>query len=214
MVIFADGNTLAKRLVDDRVIKDVFYPQFKSINNINDVEDYLIESRRHDGAFFYNGCENSIARVNWVNDEPDGTAEIAARYNHISSRRHLFVPPDFVCAGAQDLSLKDLEDSVGRRTGLAIVVPYVYSLDGSPVQAYQIKQSAWGRLGMGTVNQYGPDGLSRRFLLRYEPNGEGPFIDLEHGITGYDQQLRWCDGRVRVVEEQKVCSEMYSGGHK
>ena len=211
VVIFADGNTLARRLVHDRVIKDTAAPLFTPVRNYDELESYLRGQHKHDGAFFYNGSTLEMARANRVNDEPDGSAEVARRYSEIAPLWHELVPVDFVSEKATQFNFSDLENTVGRRTGLALTLPYVYSTEESSVHAAQIKQSARGELGMGTVNLYTPQGLSKRFLLRYEPLSCGPFIDESCGITGYVQELRPRGGRVQVVEEERVSSEFYLG---
>ncbi len=204
IIIFADGNTLADRLVQDRVIKDVSYPQFEHVPSQQSMKNYFTAARKHDGVFFYNGTEQKIARANWVNDEPDGTPEIKARYNQIAPKRHHLVHPQFVEEQGTSLSLPDLENKIGRRTSLALILPHVYSTVDSNVQAYQIKQSAYGELGMGTVNHYTPNGLTQRFLLKHEPNTSGPFIDESRGLTGYLQTLRPVNDQVQIIEQQRV----------
>ncbi len=211
IIVFADGNTLADRLVQDRVIKDVSYPQFTTINNREELNKYFAQARKHDGAFFYNGSAQAIARANWVNDEPNGTPEIQTRYHQIAPKRAQFVHPEFVEENNHTpLDLATLENKIGRRTSLALVLPFVYSTIDSNVQAYQIKQSAYGQLGMGTVNHYTPQGLSKRFLLKHEPKTNGPYIDETLGLTGYLQTLRPVNNQVQIIEEQQVPKEIFN----
>ncbi len=123
---------------------------------------------------------------------------------------HLLVPVDYIYTNASNLSLRQLQRESGRRTSLAIKLPVVYSSSVSNVNTYQVKMSAYGPLGMGTVNHFSADGLQRRFVLRYDPENIGPFIDEEHGIVGELRRYERNGERVVELDRRVVGRDYYA----
>ncbi len=207
VLIVADGQTLADRLVSDRVILDKddegvpMKPVFSPVDNYTSLSSYLRDNETNDGIFFYNGSRQEIARACDVNNNPDGNEQIKARFELVSSFAHLLVPVDYIFKDSSSLTLRQLQDDTGRKTSLAIKLPVVYSTDSSNVNTYQIKQSAYGDLRMGTVNHFTSNGLKQRFLLRCDPEHTGPFMDSEYKIVG---ELRdYAHNGTRVVETSR-----------
>ena len=171
VLIIANGSTLADRLEEDKVIHDQPDP-FYQISNSGKFFDYLNRQATDDGAYIYDSVNERITRVAEINNGLPLPRDFPV-YEQI--------PGDFTSENG-NLPLS----AIGTKTRLAIKMPYAYQ----DTEAFQIKRSRYGSLGMGKVTHFTNQGLAREFLFAYNPispddqSSPGPFIDQEQGIIG------------------------------
>jgi len=166
VLVVANGSTLADRLVEDHVIHDE-PDEFVAVPARDHFFNYLNRQSTEDGAYIFDGSNQRITTVGELNNNPRNFPRDFLTYSRI--------PRDFVSAGGQlPLSM------IGTKTRLAIKLPCAYD----NTEAFQIKRSRYGTLGMGKVTHFTKDGLEREFLFDYKPDSSGSFIDPKQGIVG------------------------------
>jgi len=195
-LILADGDNLVQRLKEERIILDLFAPLFTPAGNYDLFASYLSSKNKRDGAFVYDGSNETMARVsrysNHTSDLMQRTRENFARY----------IPANFI---NEEASIMNYDDDVGTKTDLAMVLPVSHTKDGSLVHAYQIKATVHNQLGFGKVAHFGPDGLVEEFFCKSDPKGEGPFLFPEQGIVGVHRLYeRGADDRLQVASQKLV----------
>ena len=171
VLIIANGSTLADRLVEDRVIHDE-PDAFYQISSSGKLFDYLDRQATDDGAYIYDSVNERITRVAEINNGLPLPRDFPV-YDQ--------VPKDFTSEnGHLPLGV------IGTKTRLAIKMPHAYR----DTEAFQVKRSRYGLLGMGKVTHFTRQGLAREFLFAYNPissddhSSPRPFIDREQGIIG------------------------------
>ncbi|MFH1364525.1 MAG: hypothetical protein ABIH52_02610, partial [Candidatus Aenigmatarchaeota archaeon] len=149
VLILADGEKLSRRMKEDHVINDEEDPVFHSAVQYGEAcfWDYMENTNRKDGAYIYDGDNNRIAKVWELNNRPDSLAGMNIHLDDM-------VPKDFTYKDSRG-------NEFGNKTRLAIKLPIAYP--GS--EAYQIKRTAYGGLGLGKVTNFGSEGLSREFFF-------------------------------------------------
>jgi len=165
VLLIADGATLASRLMEDHVILDEEDPEFEQLSDPAGFSDYLTTNRWRDGAYILNADGGKIAHVSQFNNNPGSERRKPLRE---------LLPVDFVQSAATYLDRR----LVGTRTRVAAVLPQMY-----PVEAFQIKQSAYGELGIGVVTRFTKDGLAESFHFQYDAV-QGPYVHADHPIVG------------------------------
>ncbi len=159
-LILENGETLVNKLRQERLVLDHQPPHFQPATSYEQLADFLQQNKRKDGAFFYDGKHQWIARVaRYANNSP---AIEAGREKQTS-----LIPPDFFSYGSTaNLTGKDLDHYSGTKTDLAMVLPVAYSSPDCTVHAYQIKRTAYAGSGLGKVAAFGPQGLEEEFFFR------------------------------------------------
>ncbi|NQV91227.1 hypothetical protein HQ489_02025 [Candidatus Woesearchaeota archaeon] len=192
-LIIENGDTLAERLREERIILDRRHPQFKPANDYDEFQDYLVKNGKKDGAFIYDSLNQRVARVNRLSNNTPQMDEVRGYQTNL-------IPNDFIFDGrTQTLIERDIDDHVGTKTDLAIVIPEAYTTDDSHVQAYQIKRTAYGNLGLGKVTHFAKGGLQREFFFDYIPTG-----DNKSELMGVYRTYHQEDGKVQLLAERKV----------
>lgn len=170
VLIIANGDTLAERLYDDELVNEP-PGRFQSMPSKQNFFDYLDEQVAEDGAYVYDCTHDKIAHVSDINNTPPGLPRNFPLY--------IQIPDDFVSV---DGKIPVSPETVCTKTRLAIKVPAGYAR--FEAQAFQIKRSRYGSLGIGKVTHFNKDGLNREFLFDYQPHAPGLFIDEGQGIVG------------------------------
>lgn len=166
VLIIANGSTLADRLVEDKVIHHK-PNEFLGIPSKNNLFDYLNQQSGEDGSYIYDSHRERIANVMEFNNSPPNLSTDFDIYS--------MIPSDFTSAdGSKPL------DTIGTKTRLAIKMPQAYQ----NTEAFQIKRSRYGTLGMGKVTHFSDQGLVEEFLFTYDPSSDGPFVHKKKGIIG------------------------------
>lgn len=181
VLIIANGDTLADRLYEDELVNEP-PGEFRPIPSKSSLSDYLDQEVAEDGAYVYDCTHNRIAKVNDINNTPPGLSRDFPIYSQ--------VPSDFVSV---DGKLPVGPDTIGTKTRLAIKIPAGYARFGA--EAFQIKRSRYGTLGMGKVTHFTDQGLVKEFLFAYDPSSKGSFVDRRKGIIGllrtYQRDSEW-----------------------
>jgi len=186
VLIVANGDTLAQRLRQDRVIHDE-PTLFSPFRTVEDLSLYFPRQEDCDGAYIYDGVHRTIARVGEINNNPPSLPEFFEPY--------AFIPEDFV-----SYTSAIANDRIGTKTRLAIKLPHAFP----HTETYQVKRSAYGPLGLGKVTHFGKEGLQEEFFLHYDPYSKGPFIAGGQGIVGIYRKY-WFDGeKVQKIGEKLI----------
>lgn len=166
VLIIANGSTLAERLVRDHIVHDQELSDFVDAGSKAQFLDYLRKQETDDGAYVYDGSNGKMAHVEEINNDPP----LPAGFSMCN-----MVPKDFFFVDG-----KQPKPMIGTKTRLAIKVPQAYE----NTEAFQIKRSRYGTLGMGKVTHFTDQGLAKEFLFAYDPSYDGPFINRRKGIIG------------------------------
>jgi len=160
-LIIENGDTLVGKLKAESIILDYATPEFTEAYDYDKFTNFLRTHKARDGAFFYDGLHRSVAKVSRYGN--NSTPMAAVRQRQIS-----LIPPDFVFYGSQvPLTHKDIDDHIGTKTDLAMVLPVAYSTEDCIVKAHQIKRTAYGNSSLGKVTSFGKHGLAEEFFFHY-----------------------------------------------
>ncbi len=183
-VIIANGDTLADRLIEDGVVKipptrRELYAKFRQVKTPQELREYLLQ-QPEDGAQIYDGINERIAHVKTFNNSPPGVPE--------SLELEKLLPEDFASTDGSVTA----REGVGNRTYIAMILPHGYD----NTEGFQIRQSAYGNLGMGKVTHFVKgQGLKQEFWLEY---------DDEKGIIGVHRKYgKSADGRIKLESEER-----------
>ena len=114
---------------------------------------YLGNQENADGAYIFDGVNNQMAKTFELNNSPENTPRDMRRKKDLVK----YLPPNFL---SEDASVR--LGNIGTKTRLAIRIPHAYD----NTEAFQIKQSAYGPLGIGKVTHFTRDGLAQEFFFR------------------------------------------------
>jgi len=189
-LIIENGDTLADRLRDEGIILDRNHPKFNPVANYDSFDNYLIKNGKKDGAFIYDSLNERIARISRLSNNTPKMSEVREYQINL-------IPNDFIFNGTtEELTEHDIDEHLGTKTDLAMVIPEAYTTNESHVQAYQIKRTAYGRIGLGKVTHFAEGGLQREFFFDYVPteNGDSELMGI---YRTYHQQ----NGKVELLAE-------------
>ena len=191
-LVIANGQTLADRLVEDKIILDHSAPRFSPAGTYAQFTEHLDRNIKKDGAFVYNGSHKSIARVAKLNNSTPAL-------NEARKFQQGLIPPNFVYEhNTTPFTLEDIDEHIGTKTDLAMLTPLAYTLPNSHVHSYQIKRTAYGQLGLGKVTHFGREGLVEELFFKYSASSTGPFIEEEQGIIGVHRMYENVNGKVTL----------------
>ena len=186
-VIIANGDTLADRLIEDGVVlnpptREELYAKFRQSETMQTFHSYLAE-QPEDGAQIYDGVNKRIAHVKTFNNSPPRVQK----------------PADLGTLVAKDFASTDgsvpARDGIGNRTYIAMIIPHGYD----NTEGFQIRQSAYGTLGMGKVVHFvRGQGVKQEFFLEY---------DVTRGIVGVHRTYdgtRDEQGELQRTETKKI----------
>ncbi len=161
-LIIENGDTLVDRLVKERIILDRVPPEFSPVDSYAAFALYVKQHQEEDGAFFYDGKNHRLAKVSRFGNN-------SAKMQEARERQTSLIPPDFVFYGSnKPITPADLDDHIGTKTDLAMVLPVAYSTEDCIVRAYQIKRTAYGPASLGKVTAFGSTGLQEEFFVDFE----------------------------------------------
>lgn len=188
VLILANGTTLIDRLQLEGVVEDKILGAFFPLTSRRDFIDYIRRSQEEssDGAYVVDSHRERMLYVSEFNRN----IPLPNLFDYVSS--------DFFHS---DHHLPD-ETKIGLKTKVAIKLPLGYD----NVDTYQIKRSAYTKLGLGKVTHFNRQGLAEEFFFKCEPESEGPFVVPEQHIVGvYRAYERRClDNALCCVEERRI----------
>ena len=188
LLILRNGSTLLDKLVHNGRVHSADIDAPVKLDTEEDLYHFLKFKEENDGVYVYESQLGQMRRVSYV-VPPENKATIDNR-----------LPRDFIYkAGGCDAATRRLKLGVKTRLALELTAE-----EGTKIQAFQIKRSSYGHLGMGKVTHINGDGLKREFYLEYRPNHTGPFVDEEQRIVGVYKNYRKENGRLEVAEEGYV----------
>ncbi|MBI1970604.1 hypothetical protein HYS47_02580 [Candidatus Woesearchaeota archaeon] len=205
VLIIGNGRLVSQKLRQDGIIKDRLDPTFVPAGTRDEFTGVLSSMRYRDGALVYNGSDRLAARV----------AKVGNTSAVMDAIRHDFpklVPSDLVFRGARELTDQVIDDYVGTKTDLAIVVPPTYSTPDHEVHGFIIKRTAYGNVGTGPVLHAGPRGLVERFYFdvqdgrlvaateRFVPTGEGVVLH-QKGVEPLPRRYQDAFDRINGIPE-------------
>lgn len=166
LLIFSNGDELINRLRDVGVINDSKEPEFVPVREYMEFQRLLDEEGGRDGAFAYNSKRGLMARVLELNNRlPSPSYEQCLPRNFVN----------------EEGSIAPTEGVIGTKTRAAIKVSASYS----NVDAFQIKRTAYNKLGMGIVTHFRNGCLEEMFYFTQAPEGSGlPVLDPKTRIVG------------------------------
>ena len=167
-LVLANGPTILKELIDEKMINDVSDDRDGLDNLLRDYHgsrrllskgDFLEFLEREeiygeDGAYVFNSRTGEVVRVSSLNNSsptPEGF--------YLRSR----VPDDFVHYGGSKGQMK-----LGTKTSVAIRVPVTIP----NIETFQVKRSAYGKLGMGKITHFDHYGLVEEAFFETDRSGE------------------------------------------
>jgi hypothetical protein len=178
ILILADGEKLAKNLIEDEVVLDEEIGGFSLVADRNAFFDYLSldENSDVDGSYVFDSANSTFVKVEELNNNPRGLHEKLRKGFSMFD----WVPGNFFSYSATESK----GSKVGCKTRLAIKAPHAYK----NVETFQIKRSPYTSFGMGKVTHFNRQGLVEEFFFMYDPRNKGPFIKPKLGIVGVYRQ--------------------------
>ena len=174
-----NGDTLPKKLKEDKIILDNQNPQFYDINTDYDFFNYLMENKDKDGAFIVDSKHKKIARVRQLNNSP-------RNFVHDDVKLATLIPKNFI--SLKNNNTHDIEEHIGTKTWLAMMLPRAYS---PYTKAVQIKRTPY-TFGLGLVTEFNNGGLLNDFYFDYKDN---EIIGIHRKYEKYNQRIE------KVLEE-------------
>lgn len=198
-LVLANGDSLVQRLKKEKIILDLSTPMFTAAGNYDLFASYLSKSKKRDGAFVFDGKNETMTRVSrYANYNSELMQEVRENFAR-------YMPANFIYEAAAMMTPKDYDNDVGTKTDLAMVLPVSHTKADSSVHAYQIKATAHSRLGFGKVAHFGPDGLIEELFFRYAPESKGPFVVSGQNIEAVHRKYeRGADDRLYLASERVV----------
>jgi len=186
-LVLEDGDVLAKRLKEDKIVLDKVIPPMVEIYDEHDLLRYIGKSRNGDNnngqakkaresAYVFDGKNLKVTRIREFNPNIKSLEDIS--FSH-------YLPKGFLST-KKEIDPDDPDEGIGLKTRNAIRLAVGYSQAGYPVKSYQIKSTPYSNAGMGVIAEYGGDGLVRTVHVEYKPNENLPFIPLPPGKV-YDK---------------------------
>lgn len=186
LLILRNGSTLLDKLVNSGRVHTADIDAPVKLNTEEDFYDFLTFREENDGVYVYESQLNQMRRVGYI--VPPNGASIDDS-----------LPSDFVYQAGCDSATQRLK--LGTKTRIALELT---AEEGAKIQAFQIKRSSFGHLGMGKVTHINEQGLAREFYLEHQPDYTGHFIDEEQGIVGIYKTYRKENGPLELAEEGYV----------
>ncbi|MBS3122127.1 hypothetical protein J4434_04545 [Candidatus Woesearchaeota archaeon] len=185
VLILANGTTLIDRLQLDGVVEDKILGAFTPLSSRRDFMDYIKRKQEDssDGAYVVDSHRERMVYVSEFN-------------SRIPINISDYVPQDFFY---YESGLPE-ETNIGLKTKVAIRLPLRYD----NVDTYQIKRSAYTKLGLGKVTHFNMQGLAEEFFFKVEPNCDGPFVVPEQPIVGVYRTYERKDGALICTEERRI----------
>ena len=198
-LILADGDNLVRRLKKEKIILDLSTPVFSSADNYDLFAGYLSKNSKKDGAFVYDGKNETITRISRYNNHSSPSMqEVRENYER-------YMPANFIHEKAAVMTPEDYDHDIGTKTDLAMVLPVSHTREDSSVHSYQIKATAHNPLGFGKVAHFGPDGLIEELFFTYAPESDGPLVCPEQKIAGIHRiYQRGKDDQLYVASQRTV----------
>lgn len=197
-LILENGETLVSKLQREKIVLDHRPPQFQPATTYPQLAQFLEQHQDADGAFFYDGKHQRLARVaRYTNNNP--------AIERVRKRQTSLLPADFFFYGhsASALTEEELDRHSGTKTDLAMVLPVAYTSLDCRVHAYQIKRTAYADSGLGKVTHFGPQGLEEEFFFR-EPQGRGPLVLSPYPLVGVYRLYAFEEGQLHCLLEKVV----------
>ena len=173
-LLVADGDTLTNRLQKDNIVLDQTLEDCVKVDSEEGLMQFLYEHTNVDGAYVCNTSNDTVRRVREFN-------------NNIKVNPKNKLPSNFY--KSDGVSDEENMRLTGTKTSLAMKAPWDYTKSNysyierirnylfgkkvdKDVESFQIKRSAYGKLGMGKVTHFKHDGLHQEFFFRYDKNRE------------------------------------------
>jgi hypothetical protein len=194
-IIIADGDRLAKKLLDDNYIFDE-PDEFVPVTNNKDFFVYLYDTIGSDGAYISNGDNKTMSKIIEFNNS-------IGNLTNYQTLLEKSIPHDFIYESGV-INVKKL----GTKTRLAIKIPK--SLGYNNVHTYQIKRSSFGYLRMGKVTHFGKDGLMEEFYFKYAPYEDVPYVRDDHPIAGIYKSYESNDKGLQLINAEPIYFKTHS----
>jgi len=186
-LIVADGEGLIQRLEKNQMAWGIGKNP-TLVRDAADLSSYLISIKNPDGGHVYDSVRHLMTGVKHFRD-PANLPSNFDPYNMDFLRSVL--PKDFSSSDGSNLD-------VGNRGLVGLAVP----LGHTEAHVFQIKQTAYGKLGMGKVTHFSADGLVEEFFLAHNEDPLQATLNPENSIQGvYRRYAKAGDRLVKVVEE-------------
>lgn len=186
LLILRNGSTLLDKLVNSGRVHTADIDTPVKLSTEEDFYHFLNFREENDGVYVYESRLGQMRRIGYV--VPPNGASIDDS-----------LPRDFVYQEGSNAATQRLK--LGTKTRIALELT---AEEGAKIQAFQIKRSSYGHLGMGKVTHINEQGLAREFYLEYQPDHTGPFIDQEQGIVGIYKTYRKENDCLELAEEGYV----------
>jgi len=190
LLVISNGPTLVDKLIDNGLAKRDNIEKFSSMSDDEEFFDYINGPGRKDGVHLYDGQNQRITRVHEINNtslQDSSTDTLLDR-----------LPPDFVYADGSNFSGGD----IGTKTRLAIKLPMNYP----SLEALQVKQTAYGRPGLGKITHFDQYGLLREFFFDYDAETEtivGVRREYLRGDLVAEDGMNYVEERIPIHQEHQ-----------
>ena len=193
LLVLANGENLPQRLHDDGFICDTVMENSVPIPNKQSFFNYLQQTEGRDGVYVIDTIHNTVTHVSGLNDDHP----LVQKYKRKLLER---LPDDFVYSNGTPPT----ESDIGRRTYIADLIPLVLK----DIEAFQIKQSSWGNIGIGKVTNFNSDGLAKEFYFWRQEPGVGTYMKDEDVIFGATRQYEHPNGKPSVKSQKNQVVEI------
>ncbi|MBI4159507.1 hypothetical protein HY500_04610 [Candidatus Woesearchaeota archaeon] len=194
-LIVADGEGLIQRLERDRMAWGVG-TNYTPIRDAGDLSSYLEAIENPDGGHVYDSVGGLMTGVKHFR-EPANLPQDFDPYDNDFLRSVL--PGDFSSSNGSRIE-------VGNRGLVGLAVPLGYP----QAHVLQIKQTAYGNLGMGKVVHFSTNGLVEEFFFTSREDSLQNTLDPINSVQGvYRRYAREGAGLVRIAEEVRALPAVY-----
>ncbi len=194
-LIVADGEGLIQRLERDRTAWGVG-TTYTPIRDAEDLSSYFEAIENPDGGHVYDSVRGLMTGVKHFR-EPANLPQDFDPYDNEFLRSVL--PEDFSSSNGARIE-------IGNRGLVGLVVPLEYH----QAHVFQIKQTAYGELGIGKVVHFSKDGLAEEFFFAPREDHLQNTLDPVNAVQGvYRRYAREGARLVRIAEEVRNISPVY-----
>ena len=195
-LVVADGEGLIQRLKDNRMAWGVGKTH-TTVRDAADLSSYLTAIENPDGGHVYDSVRGLMTGVKHFRD-PANLPQDFDPYDIEFLRTVL--PKDFSSSDGSNLD-------VGNRGLVGLAVPLGYS----EAHVFQIKQTAYGELGIGKVVHFSNQGLVEEFFFAPCEDQLQNTLDPMNAVQGvYRAYSKAGNKPVRVTEEVRNLHPVYS----
>jgi hypothetical protein len=199
LLFFFNGTDIVSQMRKVGMIPKGSWQNYKKVDDIPDFFKYVSDLEREDGVIVYDRLSKAYSHINKVDEN-------AAAVRSIEGGLERLLPANFITEDCSKPLFEEGKSNIGCRTQAAFKT--TRGFDGSDreyrhVYALLIKQTAYNKLGLGTMSYITDDTLDM-FSFRHIAAGNSKYIDNKNKIAGVHKKYELRNGVYTQMAEDLV----------